>query len=682
MVAADDLEVLDIHVGRARVEGYSVALHLGERVFPAGLLDPASVEAVQRAEPGVVGARLFAALMADDRVRQAWAIAAGRHPRRRIRLRIDDAAPELHALPWELLCDASPGSTARLLAADDDTPFSRHAPGAFEPLAAVDERPLRLLSAIAAPTGVETYQLQPLDRAVEQAGVAEAMAAAPAGLVEHTALAGPCTLAALEARLERGYHVLHLVAHGLVRRDGAVALVLERADGGVERVDDADFVAMIERLGRTLRLVVLMCCHSAHRHPEAAEVGLTPRLLAAGVPAVLAMHTLMPVETARAFTRAFYGELWSSGAVDRAANRARARLLTGNLTGSNVPTLYSTLARNQLWLPDAPPPPPPAPQPPTAGPSRDGWVTLDGPAQQLAAARDGAGGVTLFTLDGDALGARRRPSDGAAWGPPQALGEGITHVTATLDGRGRLALFVLDGAGELGHRKERAPGVWGPWTVLGDGTEQIAVVCRRSGMFGMFALGADGLLYSIAQEAAHWSAWQDGWEQDDEAHLQIAAALDARGLCVAFSLHTDGSLWICQQYDESGEEWSDWFALGGELIHAQVVLHDARLRVHAIGQDGALWQIDQAVAGGAWGEWSRRDAALVELALARAPGGDPVVIGLGADRKLRRFTGEDPQLLAAPAAIEHVVAVSGSAAAIELFAVDVDAHILHRLLPQ
>lgn len=680
MVAADDLEVLDIHLGRARVEGYSVELHLGERVFPAGLLEPAGVEAVQRAEPGVVGARLFAALMADDRVRQAWAIAAGRHPRRRIRLRIDDAAPELHALPWELLCDASPGSTARLLAADDDTPFSRHVPGAFEPLPAVEARPIRLLSAIAAPTGVEAYQLQPLDRAVEEAGVAAAMAAAPAGLVEHTALAGPCTLAALEARLERGYHVLHLVAHGLVRRDGAVALVLERADGSVERVDDVELAAMIERLSRTLRLVVLMCCHSAHRHPEAADIGLTPRLLAAGVPAVLAMHTLMPIDAARAFTRAFYAELWSSGAVDRAANRARAKLLTGNFLGSNVPTLYSALARNQLWLPATP-----AVQqqqsPPPAEPARDAWQTLDGRAQQLSAARDGAGGVSLFTVDGEALSVRRRPSDGAAWGPAQPLDAAVAHVTTTLDARGRLALFVLDAAGECRHRRERAPGVWGPSTTLGPDTEQIAVVCRRSGMFGMFALGVDGLLYSIVQQGAHWSAWQDGWEQDDEAHLQIAAALDANGLGVAFSLHTDGSLWICQELDESGDDWSDWFALGGELIHAQVILHEDRLRVHAIGQDGALWQIDQEAAGGEWGEWRRRDAALVELALARPPGADPVVIGLGADRKLRRFPADDAQLLDAPAAIEHVVAVAGPPGAIDLFAVDAAGRILHRLVP-
>ena len=94
-----------------RKDWNSVELRLGEREFPAGALDPAVIAAVAEAGPGEAGARLFAAFVADERVRMAWNLAAALAPRRRIRLRIDDDAPELHTLPWEALRDVSPAAS-------------------------------------------------------------------------------------------------------------------------------------------------------------------------------------------------------------------------------------------------------------------------------------------------------------------------------------------------------------------------------------------------------------------------------------------------------------------------------------------------------------------------------------------------------------------------------------------
>ena len=478
MVATDrSIDTLDIRITRGHDLGYSVELRLGEREFPAGVLDPAVITSVGEAGPDEAGTRLFAAFISDERVRMAWNLAAALAPRRRIRLRIDEAAPELHTLPWEALRDLSPSATEREPAADRDTPFSRLVPWSQALPPALGERPVRVLSAVAAPSDLDVYRLPPIERDAEIAGIADAMALAPAGLVQHTALAGPCTLAALEAALEAGYHVLHLVAHGVARRDGELALFLEKTDGTVDRIDGSNFAAMLERLGRELRLTVLMVCSSAVRNPGDARIGLAPRLLAAGVPAVLAMQDLMPVDTGRAFTRALYGELWSGGEVDRAANRARATLLTGHMRGSAVPVLYSALAGNRLFTSEAAGPPPqtatiaahaPTPPPQTTNiqtatipiatiptaPDLGPWQPLGGPFRQFTAIRGRDGCVELYAigLHEETLNVRRQLAPGGAWSPwettPQA-----TAVAATLDGRGRIVQFARGNAASVWVRR-------------------------------------------------------------------------------------------------------------------------------------------------------------------------------------------------------------------------------------
>ena len=48
---------------------------------------------------------------------------------RRVRLRLSAAAPELHAIPWELLRDTTAADEPQTLAATVATPFSRYIAG-------------------------------------------------------------------------------------------------------------------------------------------------------------------------------------------------------------------------------------------------------------------------------------------------------------------------------------------------------------------------------------------------------------------------------------------------------------------------------------------------------------------------------------------------------------------------
>jgi formylglycine-generating enzyme required for sulfatase activity len=105
---------------------------------------------------------------------------------------------------------------------------------------------------------------------------------------------------------------------------------------------------MIDRQDQKPQLIFLASCQSASRDSADAFRGFAPKLIAVGVPTVLAMQDFVPVETAEEFTRTFYRQLFQHGQVDLASNQARSALLTGEFPGSSIPVLFSRLPDNQL----------------------------------------------------------------------------------------------------------------------------------------------------------------------------------------------------------------------------------------------------------------------------------------------------------------------------------------------
>ena len=347
---------LEIRILEKHDEGYPVEITLNhEQQFGPGTLDPAFLPWVPGTSPGEDGQRLFDWFFADDRLKMAWAEVRGSHPQRRVRLRIDAGAPELHALPWELLRDGGDGGPSQDLAAATATPFSRYLAGRWQPGSPILQRPIRVLVAVANPQNLGDYRLEAIDLEAEWALLQEATEGLDAELVQ---LPQPCTLPALQEELQKGYHVLHLVAHGAYNKDADQAvLFLADEENQVKRVADADFAAMLgHQLADTdvqnedkLRLVFLASCQTATRSPADAFRGFAPALVAAGVPAVLAMQDLVPVETAREFARGFYGQLLQHGQVDLAGNQARAALLAGQSPGAAIPVLFMRLRSGRLF---------------------------------------------------------------------------------------------------------------------------------------------------------------------------------------------------------------------------------------------------------------------------------------------------------------------------------------------
>lgn len=694
----DDLPVLEIRISRATDTTYGVELRLGDREFPRGSLGP---EIFQDDSVADRGARLFQRFTADEPVRMAWNLAAALHPQRRIRIRLDDLAPALHTLPWEALTDVSPTATARTLSADRDTPFSRHVVTSWEPPGPLVTPPIKLLSAVAAPTDLETYNLPPLDRDAEAACIAAAVAAAPPGRVVHTHLAGPCTLAALEAELEDGYHVLHLIAHGGLRRGGdGAATYFEAPDGRTDRVDATRFAAMIERLSPTLRLVVLMSCHSATRSRTDPRAGLAPQLLAAGIPAVLAMQDLVPIDTAHAFTGVFYRELWTSGEIDRASNRARATILTARLPGDAIPVLYSARASNRLWLAGADPvaqqqsAPEPAPAarptrpaksaapPKAAAPAapRPRWRPFGGPFVDVQLARQHDGSLLALAVDAaHVLHAREQSAPGGEWGEWSAAAEDTALVRVIADNRGRLCVFTLDTAGAAWCRVQDTPaGEWGEWVALGGAWIDLTPGAYADDRLTVFAVDAHHAIHRIDQQAADddWGEWYaTGGEgeaptvyRDCDGSLEVFAVADAAiySTCedededtgwypwydleaearrVVVTVARDGTSHMLAIGTDGAawhtscpaEDWEEeWHSLGGDHVDLAALEHDGRRHVFTAGTDGAAWSIVSTSRG--WGDWTRLGGEhLVCVRVARALGSNLVLLALDADGQLHLY---------------------------------------------
>lgn len=341
---------LELRIFPCTERGYPVEITLaGQQEFPRGYAPASLAEWTSSGALAADGQKLLAALLSDDCLGRAWAQARGQAPQRRLRLRIDPAAAELHALPWELLTE-----DAALLSAQADTPFSRYLPIALPWGGAVEERPIRVLVAISNPADLARYKLAPLDVEQERQTLQTALSALSDLSISF--LDPPITLEKLEAALREGYHILHYLGHGAynVGRQQA-ALFLQDAQGQTRVTPDDELAGMLSRLatGMKPQLVFLAACQSAVRSTGDAFRGLGPKLVSIGVPAVVAMQDFVALETARQFSATFYARLLEHGQVDQASNEARATLLTAGRPDAAVPVLFMRLKSGQLWSAEA-----------------------------------------------------------------------------------------------------------------------------------------------------------------------------------------------------------------------------------------------------------------------------------------------------------------------------------------
>jgi hypothetical protein len=294
-------------------------------------------------DPKGYGQALTSAMFADPALLTAYAQARTSAQKDgaplRLRLFIGPSAPELHAIRWELLNEPQTGSP---IATDHTIFFSRY-------LSSQDWRPVRLrsrqelkaLAVIAAPQGLEEYNLAPVDKAAEAATITTSLADIKLRILEQATINEIVSALTVEE-----YDILYLVAHGIFAR-GEGHLWLEDESGKIARITSTELVTRLRELERRPRMVILVSCQSAGRGTGEVLTALGPRLAEAGIPAVLAMQDNLYMDTVARFMPAFLAELQKDGQIDRAISVARG--LIRSQADWWVPALFMRLKSGRLW---------------------------------------------------------------------------------------------------------------------------------------------------------------------------------------------------------------------------------------------------------------------------------------------------------------------------------------------
>ncbi|WP_052866567.1 CHAT domain-containing WD40 repeat protein [Streptomyces niger] len=296
-----------------------------------------------------------------------------------LRLVLRIRAPELAALPWELLYDKELGGYLSMR-----EPVVRYVdmPEPTAPLRA--GLPLRILGMTSLP-GTQA----PLDADSERAGLEVALRSLiEQGRVRLDWVAGQTT-DDLRRRLLRGCDILHFIGHGAYdphRQEGMIALADE--DGREHLLHASALAPLISVAHPRPQLVVLNSCQSGmgNSHDLFSSTAAT---LVRTVPAVVAMQFAVTDKAATRFAAAFYQALAFGRAVDEAVRVGRVALIAGKDDSLEwaTPVLYLRSGDAGLFEvpateeddveddgggapPRAPDGPPPGPAPPTAAPMR------------------------------------------------------------------------------------------------------------------------------------------------------------------------------------------------------------------------------------------------------------------------------------------------------------------------
>lgn len=285
-------------------------------------LDLSDREVVERS-----GKALFDALI-PGKVRDLYQQGRGRIGRnsaKGLRLRIcidprDERLRPLVRLPWELLYDRNADANL-FLALDAQRPVVRTIDSSEPPLIPADTRLRHVLLALANPQGSDPLELKRecsrVETALKRKGVRPAIVRRAARLPLHQLIC------------ESEPEIVHFMGHGDADGDhGEGVLVLEDEDGHEDTLDASTFASFF--LGRPApRLVILTSCRTAvpgGDDPFRPFSSVAAALVAAGLPAVIAMQSEVRDANAILFTERLYGGLLRNEPVEAAVAEARVAL--------------------------------------------------------------------------------------------------------------------------------------------------------------------------------------------------------------------------------------------------------------------------------------------------------------------------------------------------------------------
>ena len=248
-------------------------------------------------------------------LQQTEAAARAHGAKLRLRLRIEHDA--LASLPLEFLYRALGGY---FFAINPGTVLSRYLNVPLPMQRATrGDRPLHLLTIIADPT--DQVRLPPAEW---EAIVRDALKTPLAQKLLTLQVVKRATRREIrDALLEKKPDMVQFVGHGIYENGkGSLALVDDKSNQ-TWLVDDERFASMFLGADDHLGLVSLATCESAKSDSPQGFLGIAPRIVQRGVPAVIAMQYSVFIKTAQIFLEDFYTSLAASKPLDWAVQAAR-----------------------------------------------------------------------------------------------------------------------------------------------------------------------------------------------------------------------------------------------------------------------------------------------------------------------------------------------------------------------
>ena len=301
--------------------------------------------------PEEIGARIFDALFWGA-VGESWRSSlAGltENEGLRLNLRLPDA-PELAALPWELLYDTT---HHHFLALTERTPINRYLPLPLAQQTLLVEPPLRLLVVLSSPQDHQPQLQVENEWQRIQASLSPLLAAGQIGLTRLER----ATWDDLQSHLRRHtVHALHFVGHGIYDAEQAEGGLLFEDSDGFAQVVSARKLAQLLRNHPTLRLALLNSCDGAAAASAHPFSGVAQALVQQGIPAVIAMQRAITDRSALRLGPTFYAAVADGYPVDAALTQARLAVYAEAGDEWAIPVLFMRAQDGLLFDRAAPTP--------------------------------------------------------------------------------------------------------------------------------------------------------------------------------------------------------------------------------------------------------------------------------------------------------------------------------------
>ena len=404
------LENFDLHIGPGESGVYSVTVlssPAGESLHPVPVPMAYDDEPmrrwmqhlrngrIERDDLIAFGRRLSGYLFAPGSIRDLYQRSLGMVDARgaRLRLRLRILAPELSALPWEYAYEQEADD---FLVLSPRTVLVRYHSQPVPPYSIASRLPVTVLVLVASPPGAYALDvfteilnlleaLRPLlndgrarldllvSMAPEERPKIEVLVAGRAGV---RLLPGPASVDALRNALRHSVRVLHYIGHGRFDDQAGGSLLLANDRGSYSLVGAQTLSRELGGAGTAL--VVLNACRSATESTARSYMGLAPRLIRAGVPAVVAMQYAIMDRSAMAFSQALYSALADDWPLDAAVTEGRKALsarVTPEYADWGIPVLFMRSSDGVLWREEPPSVPSSEAQPDQ---SQEGGITFHG----------------------------------------------------------------------------------------------------------------------------------------------------------------------------------------------------------------------------------------------------------------------------------------------------------------